>query len=115
MGQERLAMILEARGQKAAERRPELFFVSADEGGAREALRLATALRKAGVPCDLDARGGKLARQFKHAERVGARYAVVLGSSEVASGQAKLKELATRAESPVALADLAARFAPKRG
>jgi histidyl-tRNA synthetase len=40
---------------------------------------------------------------------VGARYAVVLGGNEVQSGQAKLKDVATREETPVALAELAAR------
>jgi histidyl-tRNA synthetase len=113
LGQERLALILAALGRPVPARRPELFFVSADEAGAREALQRAAALRKAGVACDLDARGGKLARQFKQAERVGARYALVLGGDEVATGRAKLKDLATREETPVLLADLAGRFAPR--
>jgi histidyl-tRNA synthetase len=113
LGQERLALVLEAVGRKSPEARPDLFFVSADETGAREALRRATLLRKAGIACELDPRGGKLARQFKHAERVGARYAVVLGGNEVASGQAKLKDLSTREESPVALDELAARLAKR--
>jgi histidyl-tRNA synthetase len=113
LGQERLALILDSLGRESAEPRPEVFFVSADETGAREALRRASLLRKAGVACDLDPRGGKLARQFKHAERVRARYAVVLGGNEVQSGQAKLKDLATREETPVALDDLAARFAAR--
>ncbi|MFL5298810.1 MAG: His/Gly/Thr/Pro-type tRNA ligase C-terminal domain-containing protein, partial [Anaeromyxobacteraceae bacterium] len=84
--------------------------VSADEQGALEALRRASSLRKAGIACELDPRGGKLARQFKHAERVRARFAVVLGGNEVASGQAKLKNLETREETPVALDELAARL-----
>jgi histidyl-tRNA synthetase len=112
VGQERLALILDAVGRPLPDDRPAVFFVSADEAGAREAPVLAAALRRAGVRCDLDARGGKLARQFKQAERVQARYAVVLGGNEIASGVAKLKDLQTRAEEPIALADLAARFAP---
>jgi histidyl-tRNA synthetase len=115
LGQERLAMMMAAVGRAIPSQAPVLFFVSADEAGAREALVRAAALRRAGIACDLDARGGKLARQFKQAERVGARYAVVLGGNEVASGQAKLKDLSTREETPVALADLAARFASGRG
>jgi histidyl-tRNA synthetase len=115
LGQERLAMMMAAAGRPVPEVRPAVFFVSADEAGAREALLRAAQLRRAGVPCDLDARGGKLARQFKQAERVGARYAVVIGGDEVASGRAKLKDLASREETPIALADLAARFAPGRG
>ncbi len=112
MGEERLALILEAAGRPIPETRPEVFFVSADEAGRREALRRAAELRRAGIACDLDARGGKLARQFKQAERVGARFAVVVGGNEAASGQAKLKDMATREEIPVALSDLAARFRP---
>ena len=112
MGEERLALILEAAGRPVPESRPEVFFVSADEAGRREALRRATELRRAGIACDLDARGGKMSRQFKQAERVGARFAVVIGGEEASSGQARLKDMATREEVPVALADLAARFRP---
>ncbi|ABS26515.1 histidine--tRNA ligase [Anaeromyxobacter sp. Fw109-5] len=109
LGQERLAMILEKAGRAAPERRPVVFFVSADAEGAREALRRAAELRRAGIACELDARGGKLKAQFKQAERVGARYALVLGGNEVQTGQAKLKDLQTREETPIALADLVAR------
>jgi len=110
LGQERLALILESLGRVPPERKPAVFFVSADGEGAVEALRRSSALRKAGIACDLDPRGGKMKTQFRQAERVGARYALVLGSAEVASGQANLKDMATREETPVALADLAARL-----
>ncbi len=109
LGQERLAMILEKVGRAAPERRPIVFFISADAEGAREALRRAAELRRVGIACELDARGGKMKAQFKQAERVGARYALVLGGNEVQTGQAKLKDLATREETPVALAELAQR------
>jgi histidyl-tRNA synthetase len=110
LGQERLALVMEKAGRPPAERRPAVFFVSADAEGARAALALAAKLRRAGIACDLDARGGKLPRQFKQAERVGARWAVVLGGSEVASGQAKMKDLNTREEQPVALGELVERI-----
>jgi histidyl-tRNA synthetase len=109
LGEERLAMILEKLGRAPPERRPAVFFVTADPAGAMEALRRAADLRRQGIACDLDPRGGKMKAQFKQAERVGARYALVLGGNEVQTGQAKLKDLATREETPIALADLAAR------
>ena len=102
-------MVLEKLGRVAPERRPAVFFISADAAGAMEGLRRAAALRKAGIACDLDPRGGKMKAQFKQAERVGARYAVVLGGNEVQTGHAKLKDMATREETPVALDELAAR------
>ena len=110
LGQERLAMILEKNGRAAPTRTPEVFFVSADAEGAVEALRRAAELRRAGIACDLDPRGGKLKAQFRQAERVGARHVVVLGGNEVRTGQAKLKDLRTREEVPVALSELVARL-----
>ena len=112
LGMERLALILEANGRPIPTRAPEVFFVSADATGAAEALRLAAALRRGGIACDLDARGGKFKAQVKQAERVGARYLLVLGSNEVASGEARLRDMATRVETPVRLADLAVALRP---
>ena len=112
LGEERLSLIMEKGGRAAPERRPVVFFVSADAEGARASLTLASRLRKAGVACDLDARGGKLPRQFKQAERVRARWALVLGGAEVASGQAKLKDMNTREETSVALSELVERVKP---
>ncbi len=114
LGQERLAIMMEASGHQSPEPRPELFLIAADEAGARAGLRLASSLRRAGIACDLDPRGGKLKAQFRQAERVRARFALVLGGNELSSGQAKLKDLATREERPVALADLAATLAASR-
>jgi histidyl-tRNA synthetase len=110
LGEERLAMILEKAGRAPEERRPAVFFISADAAGALESLRRAAALRREGIACELDPRGGKFKAQFKQAERVGARYAVVLGENEVRSGQAKLKDLQSRDETPIALDALAARL-----
>ncbi len=106
LGEERLILVLEATGKPAREPRPAVFFIAADEAGAQEALRRASILRKAGIPCDLDPRSGKMKAQFRQAERVGARYALVLGGNEVASGEAKLKDMETRAETSVRLDDL---------
>jgi histidyl-tRNA synthetase len=110
LGQERLAMILEKQGRQGTPRTPEVFFVTADTEGALEALRLGAELRKAGIACDLDPRGGKMKAQFKQAERVGARYALVLGGNEVRSRQAKLKDVRSREETPVDLGKLAERL-----
>jgi histidyl-tRNA synthetase len=110
LGAERLALILEALGRPIPFRPPAVFLVSADAAGAAAVLRISSELRRGGVACDLDARGGKLARQFKQAERVGARFALVLGSRELEAGEANLKEMATRVEMPVKLAGLAARL-----
>jgi histidyl-tRNA synthetase len=111
MGVERLVMMIEAVGKVPADPKPLVFLASADDAGMRLALRVARDLRQRGIAADLDPRGGKIPRQIKQAERVGARFLLVLGDAEAKSGQAKLKELATRAERPVPLAELAAVLA----
>jgi histidyl-tRNA synthetase len=114
LGEERLALALDALGRPALESRPEVFLVAADEAGAREAMVRARELRRAGIAADLDPRGGKVGRQLKQAERARARYALVLGGNEIASGQAKLKDMSTREETPVSLANLVEWFTKGR-
>jgi histidyl-tRNA synthetase len=112
MGEERLVMVLEALQIPVPATGPEVFLVSVDPEGAREALRLVMSLRRAGIAADFDPRAGKVKTQFRQAERMGARRVLVLGGDEVRSGRAKLKLLATGEESPVGLDRLAAALAP---
>lgn len=63
-----------------------------------EALAIARELRHAGVTVHLDTRFGKADRQFKLAERLGARAAVILGTSELEAGTLNLKDLAARTQ-----------------
>jgi histidyl-tRNA synthetase len=65
------------------------------------ALSLARALREAGVITHVDTRFGKLDKQFRHAERVGARCAVIVGAQELTQGVVKLKDLTARTESVI--------------
>jgi histidyl-tRNA synthetase len=57
---------------------------------------------------ELDAGASAFGKQFKRADRSGARWAAVLGEEELAAGQVQLKPLrdATLTESSVPLKDL---------
>ena len=59
--------------------------------------------------------GGKLQRQLARADRRAARHALVLGSSELASGRGKLKTMQGGTEEEVALADLASELRKRTG
>jgi len=109
MGVERLcALLVQAEGIPPTG--PSLFIAIIDEAGRDRALDLATRVRAAGISTELDLRGGKLARQLGRADKRGARFALVLGSAEVESGRARLKELATGQEVEVAMVDLPAEL-----
>lgn len=66
------------------------------------AFELAHALRARGLSVDL-APAGKLDKQFKQAERLGARYAFILGESELAEGVVTIKDLVERRQERVGL------------
>ncbi len=72
------------------------------------ALSVLASLRAAGVRADGDLRGQSLKSQLRRTERLGARFAVVLGPAELERGVAQLKDLAAHTQREVALGDLAA-------
>ena len=74
-----------------------------------QGLVLAEQLRDAGLRVELHCGGGSLKSQLKRADRSGARYALLLGETELAAAQASVKNL--RVDEPqqrVGLADVPA-------
>jgi histidyl-tRNA synthetase len=71
-------------------------------------LELATQLREAGIDTEAVLEAGKLARQFKYADRAGIRYVLVLGPDEIARGVVTVKDLRSEAQFEVARAQLVA-------
>lgn len=106
MGIERLLMILEAQHCPIPAEAPcDLYIASMGEAASIEATRLATQLRDEGFSCLTDITGRGLKAQMRYANKVGAKYTMVLGESELAAKNATLKCMATGQETPVALPD----------
>ena len=57
---------------------------------------IARTLREAGISCDICYSKGKLASQFKRAEKAGSEFAIICGESEHDSRTVNLKNLVTR-------------------
>ena len=66
-----------------------------DEERQLASLGLATRLRKAGLKVVLYPEAVKLGKQFKYADRIGARVTLVLGPDEAVKGQVAVKNLLT--------------------
>ena len=77
--------------------------------------RLADGLRRRGVAVELclDA-GQRLDRQLKHADRLAARYALIIGPDEAAGGTVVVKDLRRRTQESVSAGDLDALAARLR-
>jgi histidyl-tRNA synthetase len=66
------------------------------------ALVLGRDLRRAGVACEVDARGGSFKSMLRRANGLGARVALILGEQEIAEGVVMVKDLAGHAQEKVA-------------
>ena len=95
MGVERLVALYEVCGGKVAARLPDVYVVAVGERAATAAFALAESLRDASPSIwpELNLGGGNFTAQLKRADRSGARYAVILGDDEVASGRVAVKPL----------------------
>jgi len=107
LGMERLMLVLAAAaaqdpmGQAAnltASPTPDVFVVNRGEQAEAAALALARQLRSAGLVVELDGSGAAFAKQFKRADRSGARWALVLGDDETSRGEIRLKTLQVKGE-----------------
>ena len=80
--------------------------VQMDEAELPRYLALAKDLRDAGINTEVVMEAGKLARQFKYADRAGIRFVLVLGSDEIAKGVVAVKDLRKETQHEIPLANL---------
>jgi histidyl-tRNA synthetase len=106
LGIGRILLLLEQQEQSASHG-PDVMVTVMDDDAAADALALAQRLRGHGFTADVYAGGGKLGKQFKHADRRAARVALIRGADERAAGTVAVKELASGEQTTVAEADLA--------
>ncbi|MCP9808338.1 histidine--tRNA ligase [Cyanobium sp. HWJ4-Hawea] len=95
LGMERLALLLAQAGGLEEEGPAPLDLYVVNRGGAAEAmaLPLARQCRAAGLAVEIDASGSAFGKQFKRADRSGARWALVIGEEEALDGVVVLKDL----------------------
>lgn len=115
LGLERLAIILDDLRGASKEPGPLAFVVAAGSTGESEVLHVARDLRRAGVRCDVSFTSAGLGKQLKVADRRGARFAVVLGESELARNAAAVKDLGQGDQLEVSLPDLARVLLERNG
>jgi histidyl-tRNA synthetase len=115
LGLERLAILLDDLRGAPQEPRPLAFLVAAGEKGEDALLPLARDLRRAGVRCDVSYSSAGLAKQMRAADRQGARFAIVLGETELARGTAAVKDLGRGDQFEVSLSNLARTILERSG
>lgn len=94
MGLERLLLLMDKTGVPfPEEEKCDLYIASMGEAASVKACALATRLREEGFFTQCDSMNRSLKAQMKYADKIGARYTLVLGDNELESGVAKLKNM----------------------
>ncbi len=110
MGIERAVLVLESLEVAFPESKPAVYVVQATEEVAGVCRAFARSLRAQGLEAHLDLDGKKMAAQLKQADRVGARFAAIIGTDEVAQDKATLRELSTGNQESVPFEELAGKL-----
>ena len=105
-GLERIAMLLSETPSSGS---PVMIFPMGGVAENEMALHCAATLRGAGLTALID-RTGNLGKRLKRADGKGARFAAIIGDSEVASRTVTLRDLKESSQQEVALADLTAKL-----
>ncbi|PWI57749.1 histidine--tRNA ligase [Sulfoacidibacillus thermotolerans] len=106
-GVERLILARAAHGAtQVGQDRVDVFVLALGEIATKPAARLLHELRSVGIKADSDYSGRKVKAQLKVADRLGARYVVLLGEDEVAAGQVAVRNLATREQVTIEQSEL---------
>jgi histidyl-tRNA synthetase len=95
IGEDRLILSLQEAGKAAAPQGRDVYIAWMGEKAYATAIRAAKTLRTEGFSVELPPVEQKFGKALGQADKLGARYALILGDNEVVSGEWTLKTLAT--------------------
>lgn len=111
MGIERLMLLMEAQGCEFPEaEKPDLFIVALGEKATLKAVEIAKDMREEGFSALLDLNQRSVRAQMKYADKLGAKFNVVIGDNEVEAKTAKLKNMQTGEETEINLDNFVSGF-----
>lgn len=94
LGIERLLLLMEnSQVEIPKEETPDAFMVIMGESAKAEGLKLIRNLRKKGLKIEMDALERNIKGQMKYADRLGVRYAIVIGDDEIMAGEAQVRDM----------------------
>jgi len=109
IGEDRLVMSLPDSGESVV-RKPDVYVAPLGAGMNREAARLAHELRRHDLVVDLGDESFRLKKSFDAADKMGARYVLIVGGDEVKADAFALKHLASGKQETIPRGELAKRI-----
>lgn len=111
MGLERLMLLMEAQNAPFPDASvPDLFIVALGDKATLKAVEIAKDMRAEGFSTVLDLNQRSIRAQMKYADKLGAKFNLVIGDNEVDTGIAKLKNMTSGEESEIALQTFVSGF-----
>ncbi|HVG01982.1 MAG TPA: histidine--tRNA ligase [Nitrospira sp.] len=104
VGLERIALMLPKEASSPAV--PRVYVAAFGSKAADVGFILLDELRRGGIPADMDFRAASLKAHLRQADRLGALYAVLLGDDEASKGLATIRNMLTKEQEDISLADL---------
>lgn len=84
-----------------AEKRLDIFVAKVDEKNKNTSFKLLQKIRNAGLSADMDYSGGSLKSQMRIANKIGARYTVIVGEEELSKNMVILRNMQTKEQKEV--------------
>ena len=112
IGEDRLVMSLAATAESVA-RKPDVYIAPLGAGMNREAARLARELRRHDVVAELGDESFRLKKSFEAADKIGARYILIVGENEAKADAFALKHLESGEQVTVPRGELAKHILEK--
>lgn len=111
MGMERLLLALEKQNllpEPAIE--PAVFVVSLGDAAKLEAFKICNTLRSAYVRAEMDGQGKSMKAQLKYANKIHAKYVIIMGDDELANQEAIIRFMETSEQETVPLTSVSERI-----
>lgn len=106
LGMDRIILVMEAQRIEALPQNEcELFIATMNAAAVEKAMLLTNMLHKCGIISDTELCGRGLKAQMKYADRINAKFTMVLGDDEVSSGRAEIKNMKTGEKREISLGE----------
>lgn len=104
MGMERLLMVMDAQKIEIPNNdKTALYIATMGDAAKVKAFELLSQVRECGLIAETDVVGRGLRAQMKYADKIGAKYSVVLGDNEIEENKARVKNMETGEQTELAL------------
>ena len=104
MGLERLLMVMDAQGIEIPDNDGCALYITVMGDEAKlKAFEMLRKVRECGISAETDVVGRGLRAQMKYADKIGARFSMVLGDNEIAENRAKVKNMDSGEQTELAL------------